>query len=75
VVKTWKKNEVIHVRLQRDVLDQLHALIRERPGATRSDIIRTALLLYFESIRPAPPAALEQSPSGEDLLRSLNAHR
>jgi metal-responsive CopG/Arc/MetJ family transcriptional regulator len=67
-----KKQETIHVRLQRDVLDQLHALIRSRPGATRSDIIRTALLIYFESIKAPPPAKLEESPSGEDLLRSLS---
>jgi Arc/MetJ-type ribon-helix-helix transcriptional regulator len=66
-----KKCETIHVRLPKEVLEQLHNLIRSRPGATRSDVIRTALLLYFESIRPALPAQLDKSPSGEDLLRSL----
>jgi len=72
MVKTFKKQEVIHVRLQRDVLDQLHAVVRSRPGATRSDVIRTALLLYFESIKLPPPARLDATPSGEDLLRSLS---
>jgi metal-responsive CopG/Arc/MetJ family transcriptional regulator len=70
-----KKAETIHVRLPKDVLADLHNLIRSRPGSTRSDVIRTALMLYFESLRPAPAAQFDKSPSGEDLLRSLNHGR
>jgi hypothetical protein len=67
-----KRNEVIHVRLSRDILLHLHNVIRQKPGSTRSDIIRTALLLYFDSIKIPPPAQLDNTPSGEDLLRSIS---
>jgi hypothetical protein len=67
-----KKAKVIHIRVPQYEYDMLQILSKKR-HSTHSSIIRTALLLYFDSLKLTPPPDLDKSPSGEDLLRSIHA--
>jgi len=65
-----KNSRTIHIRVPLYEFECLQALAKKR-HCTHSSIIRTALLLFFEGQKLAPPPRLDKTPSGEDLLRSL----
>jgi hypothetical protein len=65
-----KNSRVIHIRVTQFEFETLRAMSKKR-HCTHSSILRTALGLYFESLKLTPPPELGKTPSGEDLLRSL----
>jgi hypothetical protein len=65
-----KHAKVINFRVPEYEFRMLSNVARKRK-CTHSAVIRTALLLYFESLKETPAPDLEKTISGEDLLRSL----